>query len=57
MRPNLDFSPRFWKAWAEQAAEKTYNAVILSAAKDLALSIFKAMRDSSWPLLLRMTAL
>jgi hypothetical protein len=42
---------------AEQAAEKLYNAVILSAAKDLALSIFKAMRNSSSPPLLRMTAL
>jgi hypothetical protein len=43
--------------WALQAAEKRLNAVILSAAKDLALFIFKAMRDSSSPLLLRMTAL
>ncbi|MGA2987046.1 MAG: hypothetical protein ABSG32_24880 [Terriglobia bacterium] len=34
---------------AEQAAEKHYNTVILSAAKDLALSIFEAMRDSSSP--------
>jgi len=41
----------------KQAAEKPYNAVILSVAKDLALSILKAMRDSSSPLLLRMTAL
>jgi hypothetical protein len=38
-----------WKGGAKQAAEKPYNAVILSAAKDLALSIFKAMRDSSSP--------
>jgi hypothetical protein len=34
---------------AKQAAEKPYNIVILSAAKDLALSIFKAMRDSWSP--------
>jgi hypothetical protein len=52
-----DFSPRSWKDGALQAAEKPYNAVILSAAKDLTLFIFKAMRDSSSPLLLRMTAL
>jgi len=52
-----DFSLQIWKGGAEQAAEKPYNAVILSAAKDLALSIFKAMRDSSSPLLLRMTPL
>jgi hypothetical protein len=32
-------------------------AVILSGAKDLALSIFKAMRDSSSPLLFRMKVL
>jgi hypothetical protein len=43
-----DISPRLWKGGALQAAEKPYNAVILSAAKDLALSIFKAMRDSSF---------
>ena len=42
---------------AKEAAEKRSNAVILSAAKDLALSVFKAMRDSSSLLLLRMTAL
>jgi hypothetical protein len=42
---------------AEQAAEKPTNAVVLSEAKDLALSIFKGMRDSSSPLLLRMTVL
>ncbi|MGA2985492.1 MAG: hypothetical protein ABSG32_16900, partial [Terriglobia bacterium] len=38
-----------WKGGALQAAEKRLNAVILSAAKDLALSVFKAMRDSSSP--------
>jgi hypothetical protein len=59
----LHFSPcfgwGFWKGGAKQAAEKPSRAVILSAAKnlalplrvnyakDLALSIFKAMRDSS----------
>ena len=32
-----------------QAAEKPLRAVILSGAKDLALSIFKAVRDSSSP--------
>jgi hypothetical protein len=36
-------------ATAEQAAEKPSNAVILSGAKDLALCIFNAMRDSSSP--------
>jgi len=36
--------------------KKRSNAVILSAAKDLALSVFKAMRDSSSLLLLSMTA-
>jgi len=73
---NSDFSPRVWKGGALRAAEKPYDAVILSpfavvlsaaknlalplrvnCAKDLALSIFKAMQDSSSPLLLRMTAL
>jgi hypothetical protein len=44
-----DFSSRLRKGGALQAAEKPHNAVILSAAKDLALSIFKAMRDSSSP--------
>jgi hypothetical protein len=34
---------------AKQAAEKRSNAVILSGAKDRALSIFKAMRDSLSP--------
>jgi hypothetical protein len=57
--PTPHFSPQeeggCRKGGALQAAEKPYNAVILSAAKDLALSIFKAMRDSSSPLLLRMT--
>jgi hypothetical protein len=42
---------------AEQAAEKPWNAVILSAAKDLGLRVFNAMRDSSSLLLLRMTVL
>jgi hypothetical protein len=54
---NPDFSPRVWQGGALQAAEKLETAVILSAAKDLALSIFNARRDSSSPLLLRMTAL
>jgi hypothetical protein len=44
-----EFSPGGWKGGAEQAAEKPANAVILSEAKDLALSAFKAMRDSSSP--------
>ena len=54
-----DFSLGAWKGRDLQAAEKTYNAVILSpfavilsAAKNLALSFFKAMRDSSSPPLL-----
>jgi hypothetical protein len=34
---------------AKQAAEKGLNAVILSEAKDLALNVFMAMRDSSSP--------
>jgi hypothetical protein len=34
---------------ASQAAEKPSSTVILSAAKNLALCIFKAMRDSSPP--------
>jgi hypothetical protein len=55
-RLNPHFSLRPWKGGALQAAEKPYNAVILSGAKDPALSIFEAMRDSSSPLLLRMTA-
>jgi hypothetical protein len=33
----------------KQAGEKRSNTVILSGAKDLALFIFKAMRDSSSP--------
>jgi hypothetical protein len=33
----------------KQAAEKRLNAVILSVAKDLALRVFMAMRDSSSP--------
>jgi hypothetical protein len=37
----------YWKGGDVRAPEKPYNAVILSAAKDLALSIFKALRDSS----------
>jgi len=52
--PNADLDSQ---KWLDQAAEKRSNAVILSIAKDLALSIFNAMRDSSSPLLLRMTAL
>ena len=71
---NPDFSPWIWEGGAEQAAEKPFNAVILSPfavilsaaknlalplrvnyAKDLALSVFKAMRDSSSPAALRMT--
>ena len=35
------------KGGALQAAEKRLHAVILSAAKNLALSIFSAMRDPS----------
>jgi len=34
---------------ALQLAEKPFHAVILSAAKDLALSVFMAVRDSSSP--------
>jgi hypothetical protein len=34
---------------AEELAEKRFNAVILSGAKNLALRIFMAMRDSSSP--------
>jgi hypothetical protein len=34
---------------AEQAAEKLFQAVILSEAKNLALSILKTMRDPSSP--------
>ena len=34
---------------AEEAAEKPSNTVILSGAKDLALCLYKAMRDSSSP--------
>jgi hypothetical protein len=34
---------------AKQAAEKPFQAVILSEAKNLALSDFKAMRDPSSP--------
>jgi hypothetical protein len=37
------------KSGAYQAAEKPFIAVILSAAKNRALSIFKALRDSSSP--------
>jgi hypothetical protein len=33
--------------WVTQAAEKLFPAVILSEAKNLALCIFMAMRDSS----------
>jgi len=36
------------RSGAKQAAQKCSNAVILSGAKDLALSIFQAMRDSSF---------
>ena len=55
-----DFSLLVGKGGAEQAEEKLESAVILSAAKnlalplrvnyakDLALSVFKAMRDSSF---------
>jgi hypothetical protein len=48
--------PPIWKEGGLQAAEKSSRAVILrpfavilSAAKNLALSIFMAMRDSSSP--------
>jgi hypothetical protein len=34
---------------AEQAAEERFQAVIVSEAKSLVLSIFKTMRDSSSP--------
>jgi hypothetical protein len=51
-----DLSPRPWNGGTLQAAEKPFNAVILSsfavilsAAKNLALSVFKAVRDSSSP--------
>jgi hypothetical protein len=37
------------KGGAFQAAEKRFPAVILSAAKDLALRVFMAIRDSSSP--------
>jgi hypothetical protein len=37
------------KGGAFQAAEKRFPAVILSAAKDLALRVFMAIRDSSLP--------
>jgi hypothetical protein len=59
---NPDFSLRHWKGGASQAAEKPCNAVILSscavilsAAKNLALSIFKAGEILRRLWLLRMT--
>jgi hypothetical protein len=50
-----------WHCRAEQAAEKRFPAVILSEAKNLALRIFKNIRNSSSSAnknggLLRMTA-
>jgi hypothetical protein len=43
------YYPDFCKGGAKEVAGKRSHAVILRAVKDLALCIFKAMRDSSSP--------